>query len=224
MRHGEQPPDEAWPDELRNEALAVGVVLSPETLSLFDRYMAELLRWKARMNLTGFGNARAIARDGFLDSLACLQALPLGALRIVDIGSGAGFPGIPLKLARPDLEVTLIEANRRRHSFLAHVCRTVGLGNARCLHGRAEAMALDPALRGAFDAAFARAVRKIEAAASLAAPFLRPGGIFVGHQGAATPASLPFMPGYGPGARLPVPQGDRPGRSGRALLVYPRAP
>ncbi len=223
MGHEAQPPGAAWHQELQKGALAIAVTLSPETLVFFERYMAELLRWKARMNLTGFGNARAIARDGFLDSLACLQALPPDPLRIVDIGSGAGFPGIPLRLARPDLEVTLIEANRRRYSFLAHACRTLGLGNVRCLHGRAGAMALDPALRGAFDAAFARAVRKIEAAASLAAPFLRPGGIFVGQQGAAVPASPPPMPGYGPGARLPVPQGDRPGRAGRALLVYPRA-
>ena len=224
MRHDKQPPDEPWPDELRKEALAVGVVLSPETLGLFDRYMAELLRWKARMNLAGFGNARAIARDGFLDSLACLQALPPGPLRIVDIGSGAGFPGIPLRLARPDLEPTLIEANRRRHSFLAHACRTLDLHNVRCLHGRAEAVALDAALRRAFDAAFARAVRQLEAAASLAAPFLRSGGIFVGQQGAAAAAAPPSIPGYGRGTRLPAPQGDRPGRAGRSLLVYPRAP
>lgn len=213
------PPDGEWQEGLRAGALRLGVPLSPESLALFEQYMAELLRWRARVNLTGFRTPRAIAKNGFLDSLACLRALPEGPLRIVDIGSGAGFPGLPIRIARAGVALTLVEANRRRHSFLAHACRVLGLGDVRCLRGRAEVLAAGPGLRASFDAAFARAVRQIEAAAALAAGFLRPGGVFVGQQSAAAAGRPPQLEGYAAAAALSP--GDAPPR---ALLVYTRTP
>ncbi|HEY7678787.1 MAG TPA: 16S rRNA (guanine(527)-N(7))-methyltransferase RsmG [Candidatus Methylomirabilis sp.] len=202
-------------------ALRLGAPLCPGSLGLFERYMAEILRWQARANLTGFQTPRAIALNGFLDSLACLRALPQGPLRIVDIGSGAGFPGLPIRIARAGVALTLVEANRRRHSFLAHVCRTLGFGDVQCRHGRAEALASDAGLQASFDAAFARAVRRMEAAAALAAGFLRPGGIFVAQQSAAASRRPPRVEGYGPCSTIALPSGGVPPR---ALLVYPRMP
>lgn len=213
------PPEGDWKQDLQEGALRLGVPLPPESLALFERYVAELLRWQARVNLTGFRTPRAIAQNGFLDSLACLLALPPGRLRIVDIGSGAGFPGLPLRIARPDLDLTLVEARRRRHSFLAHLCRVLGLTDVRCLHGRAEALAGELSLRGAFDAAFARAVRQLEGAAGLAADFLRPEGIFIAQQPAAAAQKPPAIGGYRLAEAIALPPGDIPRR---ALLVYSR--
>ena len=192
--------------------------MPPEACGMFAAYMAEVLRWRARINLTGFRGPRAIARHGFVESLAFLRALPPGPLRVVDIGSGAGFPGIPLRLARPDLRVTLIEARRRRHSFLAHVCRQLGLDDVECLLGRAEALGKAAMLRGAFDAAFARAVRRPEEAGALAAPLLRPAGVFLALL--RSEALPPSIAGYGPAATVPVAL-ETTGQ--RHLLVYPRA-
>ena len=218
MARSRPPPEGDWLGELQEGARRLGVRLPPEAPALFACYMRELLRWQARASLTGFRTPGAIVRGGFLDSLACLRALPESPLRLVDIGSGAGFPGLPLALARPDLQVTLVEASRRRHSFLAHACRKLGLRNVRCLHGRAESLA--PALRGRFDVALARAVRRREEAAALAAPFLRPGGLFVGQPEAmAGQGPPPPLSGFGPPAVCPVPTGVGPAR---AVLAYPR--
>jgi 16S rRNA (guanine527-N7)-methyltransferase len=216
------PGEGGWQDELEDGLRALGVSLPPSTPSRFAQYAAEILRWRARINLTGLRTPQAILRHGFLDSLACLAALRPGDLRVVDIGSGAGFPGLPLALARPDLEVALIEANRRRHSFLAHACRSLGLRNVRCHHGRAELLAHDPELRGRFDVAFARAVRRLEEAAGLAAPFLRAGGVFVAQPG-PLPAFLAAIPGYAQAQTLMLPAGDRELRRPLGLLIYPRA-
>ena len=213
--------ESGWQQDFEDGLRALGLSLPANARSRFDLYMAELLRWRARINLTGFRTPQAIARHGFLDSLACLPAVPAGGLRVVDIGSGAGLPGLPLALARPDLEVTLIEASRRRHSFLAYVCRTLGLSKVRCLHGRAEALARDPGLRGRFDAAFARAVRRLEGAAGLASPFLREGGVFISQAG-ALPAAPPAIPGYGAALAFPLPHEGEGDQRARGLLIYAR--
>lgn len=209
-----------WLRGLLEGSAALGIRLPPGAPDLFCIYMAELQRWRATINLTGFKTEESMLEAGFLDSMACLLALPPGPLRVVDIGSGAGFPGIPLRIARLDLGLTLIEANRRRHSFLAHVCRAMGLADVRCLHGRAEAYAAREGLRASFDVAFARAVRRTEGAAALAAGFLRPAGLFLSQQrgpGTAGPSSLT---GYGTG--MPVPFSVL-GRSG-VVVTYAKLP
>ena len=181
---------------LREGARSLGIALSKEAIRQFERYALELLRWRRAANIAGFRTLDEVVARGFLESLAFLLVLPAEAVNVVDIGSGAGFPGLVLRIANPGLRVTLIEARRRRHSFLAHLCRLLGLGGVRCLLGRAEDLLVQEGLVGAFDAGLMRAVAGIEPAAKLAAGFLKTGGVLVTYQD-GKPAGHPVPPaGY----------------------------
>ncbi len=168
------------PDEvLIAGALALGLRLGREQVAAFRTYRQEILRWSARMNLTGLRDPEDIVRAGFLDSLACLPLIPPEVGRALDVGSGAGFPALPLKLVRSDLSFTLVEASRKKASFLHHMVRSLGLIGVRVVAGRVEAMAGDPREAGAYDLALARAVAPPQEQGRLVQPFLRPGGLFL---------------------------------------------
>jgi 16S rRNA (guanine527-N7)-methyltransferase len=167
----------------------LGLRLNPTQVETFGRYLGEILRWSIRINLTGLRRPEEIVREGFLDSLACLALLPLEARSALDIGAGAGFPSIPLKIVRPHLTFTLVEVSRKKASFLRHVIRCLALGDVRVVQQRAEQLAQDRAEAGGYDVAFARAVAAPEEQARLALPFLRPGGVFLAQVG-----QLPTLP------------------------------
>jgi 16S rRNA (guanine527-N7)-methyltransferase len=133
-----------------------------------DRFLAELTRWAPRTNLVGSSDPQSLARH-VEDSLAGASALPRGA-RVVDLGSGAGFPGIPIAIARPDLAMTLVEIRERRVHFLRHAVRTVGIA-CRIERRRIEDPESEP-----FDYALMRAVTEPARAVALALPWLRSGG------------------------------------------------
>ncbi|MEE9281018.1 MAG: 16S rRNA (guanine(527)-N(7))-methyltransferase RsmG [Myxococcota bacterium] len=135
------------------------------------RYLKELRRWGATTNLVGSTDSEALGRH-VADSVAAAAGLASGA-RVVDLGSGAGFPGIPLALSRPDLRVTLVEIRERRISFLRHVVRTLSIENVRVERARIESS--PPEL---YDYALLRAVAPPSRAAELARPWVRPGGEF----------------------------------------------
>ena len=135
------------------------------------RLSAELLRWNQRVNLTGFGDQRGVWVGLFLDSLALLPHLRGGSL--LDIGSGAGFPGLVIALARPDLAVTLLDGRAKRVSFQKQAARVLGLSNVRCLQGRAGEGAL-PGER--FDSVTVKAVGSLSQSLALARPYLAPSG------------------------------------------------
>jgi 16S rRNA (guanine527-N7)-methyltransferase len=162
----------------------LGLHLGSDQVAAFRLYREELARWSARFNLTALRTAEKVVREGFLDSLACLPLIPPGAQRLVDIGSGAGFPGLPLKLVRPDLWLTLVEASRKKATFLQHMIRCLGVAGARVVRSRAEAIAEDPREAAAYDLGAARAVAAPPAAGRLVRPFLRPGGLFLVQLGA----------------------------------------
>lgn len=164
-------------------ARALGLALDPAQVLAFGRYREEILRWRRAVNLTGFRTGAEVVTRGFLGSLAYLLGVPAAPnLQAIDIGSGAGFPGLPVKIARPDLAVTLVESNRRRVSFLRHVIRALGLQGLRVEHLRAEALAARPAEAGAYDIAFARAVSDLPGQVRLASPFLAAGGRLVAYR------------------------------------------
>ena len=157
----------------------LGLRLSSAQVAAFAVYLEEITRWSARTNLTAFRRPQDIVRLGFLDSLACLPLVPPEAIRAIDIGSGAGFPGLPLKLVRPDLLFTLVEASRKKATFLQHVVRQLGLVGVRVARQRGETLASVPEEVGIYDLALARAVAAPSVQGRLVRPFLRVGGIFI---------------------------------------------
>ncbi len=146
----------------------------------FLRYLSLLRQWNRVHSLTAYREPAEILEKLFLDSLLFLRFLPPPIRRILDLGSGAGIPGIPLKIVQPQYALTLIEARRRRTSFLAAVVRELGLDDVQILTGRAEVLIKEfPTLAEGFDAVLMRAVGALDALTPLALRFLKPGGLLL---------------------------------------------
>ncbi|MFQ5828212.1 MAG: 16S rRNA (guanine(527)-N(7))-methyltransferase RsmG [Candidatus Methylomirabilia bacterium] len=153
---------------------------SRDELAAFSRYLDLLLKWNRVYSLTTYRKPGEIVRSLFLDSLLFLPLLPAEANRLVDLGAGIGIPGIPVKIAQPERELTLIEARRRRAGFLSAAVRELGLGRTSVLHGRAEQLLEERQdLGGRFDAVLSRAAGRPARIVPLAMKFLRKGGIVV---------------------------------------------
>jgi len=165
----------------------LGVELTASQLEAFAWYAAELWRWNERHNLTAIIDPVEIEIKHFIDSLTCLQAIDTGG-RLVDVGSGAGFPGIPLKIVRPKLQVTLLEATQKKVEFCRYVIDGLGLSSIVALHGRAEDEAHNPAHRGVYQWAVARAVAPLPVLAEYLLPFLRIGGRMIAMKGETGPS------------------------------------
>lgn len=147
-----------------------------QQIEQFLRYRTELLDWNTRMNLTAITEPEEVLLKHFLDSLSLLTVYDRPVTRLLDIGSGAGFPGIPLKMMRPTWEVVLLEATGKKVAFLRHVIETLQLQGIVAVQGRAEELAHDKAYRGRFEAVTARAVASLPTLLEYAAPFCRVGG------------------------------------------------
>ncbi len=158
----------------------MGIKVPVAALNRFQQYLRELLTWKRRLNLTAAADDTAIVGLHFLDSLLPLAVWPVPTeCRVVDVGSGAGFPGIPMKIVRPDLRLTLVEASRRRVAFLEHLQGALDLRNVEILWGRAEAIAHRPEHREAYGLAVERATARVDAALELCLAFVEIGGAAV---------------------------------------------
>lgn len=149
-----------------------------ESRRLFKQYLELFVRWNRVHRMTALGSPGAIVDDLFTDSLLLLKLLPAQRpIALVDIGAGAGIPGLPLRLADPGIALTLVEAKRKRVSFLLAVCRELGLADVTVVEGRAEAIPLQQAsVSSVFDVAVARAVGPISELLPIALPYLKPGG------------------------------------------------
>jgi len=175
-----RPPDPL--DELFAAIKAIlGRPASPETRRLFKQYLELFLRWNRVHRMTALDSPPAIVRDLFIDSLLFMKVMPLHRpVSIVDIGAGAGIPGLPLRLVDPTLTLTLVESKRKRVSFLLAVCREMSLGDVSVVEGRAEEVpAKQSPLSEAFDVAVSRAVGPIDHLLPVALPYLRPGGVLL---------------------------------------------
>ena len=174
--------------EVFRERLAgLAAVLDGRAAEQLARYQALLWEWNGRMNLTADASPEATLDRHFMDSLAPLALaglFPTGA-RLIDVGTGAGFPGLPLAIARPDLDVLLLDSLHKRIGFLDAVVAELGLTNVRTRHTRAEDGARDPSLRERFDVATARAVAGAPVLMELLLPFVRVGGRAVCYKGPA---------------------------------------
>jgi len=198
---------------------ALGLSLIPAQADALSWMAGELVRWSSRINLTAILDPIEVADKHILDSLAVLRALPSGPLEVLDAGTGAGFPGLPLAIARDDLSMTLVDSVAKKVGFLKHVIAHLGLApRVRALH---RTLRGNPAKEGLapMDVAVSRALADRARWATLAAPYVRSGGRLVVMAGADTPATT--LPGWdGPTVdrfRLPL-TGD-----GRALLSYQKS-
>ncbi|MDR2908342.1 MAG: 16S rRNA (guanine(527)-N(7))-methyltransferase RsmG [Oscillospiraceae bacterium] len=168
---------------LKKEAQALGVTLSPSRLEKLRQYTRLLLDWNERFNLTAVKEERAIAERHYLDSLTLLKAYSFAqGARLLDVGSGAGFPGVPLKLARPDISLTMLDSLNKRTVFLAELSREMEQDNE-IIHGRAEELAHKTQYRESFDAVTARAVAPLPLLCELCLGLVGPGGVFLAMKG-----------------------------------------
>ena len=166
---------------LQEQAAAWGVDVSDTALEQLDKYSRLLRHWNERINLTAIVEPRDIVCKHFLDSLSVAPLLP-PRCSLIDVGTGAGFPGLPLKLTCPAMALTLLDSLQKRLHFLQTVCQTVGVEATR-IHARAETAARLPVLREQYDVATARAVAALPVLCEYCLPFVRVGGRFIAMKG-----------------------------------------
>lgn len=158
--------------------------LNNEQTKMFVQYASLLKEWNKKINLTALDNDRDIIIKHFYDSLLCTKVWDdFSGKRLIDIGTGGGFPGLPLKILNPELEVTLCDALLKRLNFLEEVIASLELDKTRTLHGRAEDLGKDPIHRETYDLVTARAVAKLPILLELCLPLLKVGGVFIALKG-----------------------------------------
>ena len=200
---------------LRRWADKLGAPLAEHRLDAFRIYRDELLGWTAkRANLTAITEPDEVESRLFLESLACAAALPTTeGLRLIDVGTGGGFPGLPLAIAFPRLDVTLVEATGKKIRFLEHIVGALGLRNCHVIQGRAEDLGHEPDHREVYDVATARALAPLPTLVELCLPFVRTKGVLIAPKGADAEQevddaakSLSALGGEFEGITLPEPE------------------
>jgi 16S rRNA (guanine527-N7)-methyltransferase len=194
---------------LRDGARALGLCLTAEHLRAFQIYYQELCAWNRKFNLTAVTGYEEVQLKHFLDSLTCLLAFPAQGmvsaggipdvvplstaetpLLCIDVGTGAGFPGLPLKIMRPTLRMTLLESSHKKILFLEHLVERLGLKNVELLWARAEEVGQDTHHRERYDIALARAVADMAVLVEYCLPLCRKGGYLIAQKGADIEAEL----------------------------------
>ena len=171
---------------LKETAASLGVAVDDTAAERLDVYARLLVEWNEKMNLTAITDPAGIVLKHFVDSLTALPLLPKTAFSLIDVGTGAGFPGLPLAILREDMQLTLLDSLNKRLLFLEEVCRAVGVSATR-IHARAEEGGRNPALRDRFDVATARAVAGLPVLCELCLPFVKAGGHFLALKGPDAP-------------------------------------
>ncbi len=163
---------------LHNGAQELGTGMTVEQINSVFIYLAELKKWSQKINLTAIKDERDIIIKHVLDSLSYIHGFaPAPGLRLLDMGSGAGFPALPLKIACPEIVVTMVESTKKKASFLRHIIRVLKLARTEVLDARTEA--LSGPLLAAFDVVTARAFADMKSAIAEGMPLLKPGGLLV---------------------------------------------
>ncbi|BBO66174.1 ribosomal RNA small subunit methyltransferase G [Desulfosarcina alkanivorans] len=173
---------EQWRQTVIRGALVWGVAVSDAQARIMGRHALELLHWNRTTNLTAITDPLAVAVKHYVDAVAVVPWIHRGA-RILDAGSGGGFPGIPLNILRPDLSVTLVDSVRKKVSFLKYAIRTLNLNGITAVHGRLEDLGPSPPYRGSYDLVVCRAFSSLEDFAGRTLPFLSPGGSLLAMKG-----------------------------------------
>ena len=158
----------------------IGITLSDKQKEQFDKFYELLVEWNKVMNLTGITEYEEVNEKHFVDSLSIVKAIDMNQVHsLVDIGTGAGFPGIPLKIAFPHIKVVLLDSLNKRINFLNTVIKELGLENIETIHGRAEDFAKQPEYREQFDLCVSRAVANLATLSEYCIPYVKKDGMFV---------------------------------------------
>ena len=165
---------------LSNHAADLGIVLPQDALPKFDIYLRELKIWNEKFNLTAIKDDQGIAIKHFLDSLTPLKFIKPGSA-MLDIGSGAGFPGIPLKIVEPSLKITLIDSVNKKVTFMKHIISELGLTDIEAVHSRAEELAKTK--KGNYDVVISRALTNLSDFIKLGEPLLKADGVLIAMKG-----------------------------------------
>jgi 16S rRNA (guanine527-N7)-methyltransferase len=202
-----RPATDSLEDFFKAFPALLGRAATPTERNAFGRYANLLVLWNRTHNLTSLRTRADIARGLFLDSLLFRALLPRGPVRALDIGAGAGIPGVPLRLVDPELSLTLIESRRKPVSFLHALIRDLGLPDITVHHGRAEAIVVEvPELKRQFEVVLARAVGLGADLIEMAKEYLRPGGRLIA---------------AGPPVRGDMPKLDRRGSAEWKTIEFP---
>ena len=161
---------------------AFGIDLDEKTIEAFKIYLKELLKWNQKINLTAIRSEKGIVLKHFIDSFSVYSYL-YPHVSVLDIGSGAGFPGIPLKMVQPSLAVTLVDSVRKKVDFQRHIIRILGLKGIEAIHGRAEDKEILQTLGGRFDITLSRAFSDLRTFLAMSFPFLKEKGVAIAMKG-----------------------------------------
>ncbi|MCI8757126.1 MAG: 16S rRNA (guanine(527)-N(7))-methyltransferase RsmG [Oscillospiraceae bacterium] len=169
--------------QLKQECQEIGLEISQEQQALFCKYAEMLLEWNEKMNLTAIKKSEEIVTKHFVDSLTLLTAADFPQeVHMLDVGTGAGFPSVPIKIVRPDIHLTLLDSLNKRITFLTALSRALGQENS-CIHARAEEAGRKPEHREQYGIVTARAVAHLQTLSEYCLPFVKQGGIFAAMKG-----------------------------------------
>jgi len=168
-------------------ARELGIALTDQHVAAFEVCYNALVTWNERFNLTAITDWKGVLIRHFLDSLSCLKAIPQGKLnagaRVIDVGTGAGYPGIPLKIVCPGMRLTLLEATHKKVTFLEHLIDRLGMDDVVAIHARSEQLGQDAFHRERYDWSIARAVAKMPTLVEYLLPLARVGGAILAQKG-----------------------------------------
>ena len=171
-------------NDLSKVAKEYGLELTSDQISAFNRYYELLIEWNEKINLTAITEPREVAIKHIVDSLSCYQKeLFTGQVSLIDVGTGAGFPGLPLKIFYPELKLTLLDSLNKRVKFLQLVVDELGLKDVEVIHARSEEAARNKKYREKFDLATTRAVARLPIICEYCLPFVKQGGTFIALKG-----------------------------------------